>query len=323
MGKFQYKPRDASSTVERSKQQSSLFDIMTKEGLPTWTPKAGDHSIRFLPPTHENAQHWAIDVWVHSNVGPDSQSYLCLAKMKGESCPVCEEIEKAKSNREEERAKSLKAYKRVMGWIIPRSEEKDGPRLWTYGMTLDKDIAACCIDKRTNEVLAIDDPENGYDVDFTREGTTQQNTKYVGVRIARRSTTLADKQVDQDRWLEFVVNNPLTSCLNFYDYDHIMAAFSGVSRKEKKEAESRETKPVTTRSESAPAVRPTSSDTKVEPTRTTVPTNTAIDAPFDVDKPKETQPASNTPASSAPSGEPAPGSLRARIRAGLGGQKTA
>lgn len=220
-GGFEYRARDPEAAKRRSEGGGRDFDSFIKRDVTTYKVHDGDNSVRILPPTWDDAQHWGLDVYVHYEIGPDKDSYLCLHKMKGEPCPICEERRQAAKDGDEEYAKSLEPVKRVLMYVLDRKAEKDGIKAWAAPMSIDRDILKVSIDKRGGELLPIDHPEDGYDVDFERTGKGR-NTKYVGLSIARRSSPL-----DNDEALDFAVANPLPTILQYYDYEHIAKVFGG------------------------------------------------------------------------------------------------
>ncbi len=234
MSKFKYKKRSKDSYKKRADQQNGQFDSAYKPNLSTWTPKAGDHRVRFLPPTWEDAEHYGIDVWLHSSIGANDDTYVCLAKHGKGKCPICEEEARARRQGDTKYADNIKPYRRVLAWVIVRDKEDDGPVLWPMPWTVDRDITLQCLDKTTGEVLAVDDPEDGYDVDFTRDGSGMK-TKYVGIGIARRSSPLAEYEDTEDEWLDAVTESPLPDCLNFYEYDYIKEVLLGGTSEEAEE----------------------------------------------------------------------------------------
>ncbi len=228
---FQYKDRGKEAVQERANQQGGMYDSYTRDGIPTLSLKEGNHLIRILPPTWEDARHFGIDIYVHYGVGADNNTYLCLDKMKGEKCPICEEYDRAKRGRDEEYANSLKPSKRVLVYVIDRDNEKEGPQLWPMSWTIDRQIAALCTDARSGEVLVIDHPEKGYDVEFNRKGTGIK-TKYEGMKVARNPSYLAQDTRDEDDWLDFVTKNPLPDVLVYRDYDYLAKMLSGGAKKD-------------------------------------------------------------------------------------------
>jgi len=139
----------------------------------------------------------------------------------GEACPVCEERSRALGENDKEYADKLSAKKRVCIYLLDRDDEDVGLQLWSMPWTLDADVTTLAIDKRSGEVLDIDDPEDGYDIEFTKTGKGM-NTKYVGVAIARKSSEL-----DNDEVLADAVEVPLTETLIYLEYEDIDKLFGG------------------------------------------------------------------------------------------------
>ena len=95
--------------------------------------------------------------------------------------------------------------------------------------TMDRDFSIQSRDKSSGEIYYVDDPEEGYDFHFTREGSGMK-TRYVGFQIARRDTPLSKDEENAEEWLDYIAKNPLTECLNYYEIEHIEAAFAGAKK---------------------------------------------------------------------------------------------
>ena len=222
---YEYKPRSAADTRARADKGANDYDKILKDTVKMWKPNDKDNRIRILPPTWKDPEHFGYDVYVHYGVGPDRQSYLCRFKMLGEADPINEEREKARKELDADDAddqayiKQLDAKRRVVVYLIDRDNEKEGVQAWAMPWTVDRDIVKVSVDKSTGEVLPIDHPEDGYDVEFEKKGQGAR-TEYLGVAIARRSSALG-----KDEWLEYAVENPIPDQLQFYDYAHIAKAF--------------------------------------------------------------------------------------------------
>ena len=227
--RFRYEKRTKDDVKKRANQSGGLFDSTVKSDYQVFSPKEGDYRLRFLPPTWEQPEHFGLDIYVHYGVGSDNQSYLCLAKMRDEACPICEERKRAEKSGDADYARNLAATKRVLVWLVDRDKEEDGPQLWSMPWTFDRDVAALSIDKKSGEYLALDDPEEGYDVEFTRKGL-QLKTKYIGVSVARKPSPLSYDPEQVDVWLKYVEDNPLPDVLQYYDVEHIAAIAQGKPR---------------------------------------------------------------------------------------------
>lgn len=225
---FEYRSRSADDTKRRASQGANDFDKILKDHIKMWKPNDGDNRIRILPPTWEGAKHFGHDIYVHYGVGPDRGSYLCLQKMKGEPDPIAEERDIARREEDEKYAKELDAKKRVLVYLIDRDHEKEGVQAWAMPWTVDRDIVKVSVDRQSGEVLPIDHPEEGFDIEFEKKGA-QARTEYLGMAIARRSTPLG-----KDEWLDYAIDNPLPDQLQFFDYDHIAKAFNGAGAHKEK-----------------------------------------------------------------------------------------
>ena len=223
-----HKPSKEEATKRSEQKGGAEFDSMFVDGTKVFKVNDGDNLIRIVPATWEDPKHFGLDIFVHWSVGPDKESYLCLKEMKGEPCPLCEERARAIKNGEDDYAKELAPKKRVLIYLIDRDHEKEGVQAWSMPWGVDRDINSLIVD-RSGEVLCIDDPDNGYDIEFKKKGTGIK-TEYIGLQIARRESDIGD-----DEWLEFAQDNPLPSILKYFSYDHISDAFGGVSTKSKKD----------------------------------------------------------------------------------------
>lgn len=219
--KFKYQPRTTEQLNKRASQSGGMRDSFVSDEFTIYSPKEGDIKLRILPPTwSDSPEHWGFDVYVHYQVGPDNAAYLCLNKMKGEDCPLCEERIKAEKEGEADYAKQLAPTKRVLVWMIDRKNEDAGPLVWAMPWTIDRDICKLSMDD-SGEIIYLDDPDNGYDILFSKEGQGQK-TKYIGMQVSRRSTPIG-----KDQWIDYVIANPLPNVLHYYEYDYIKNIFVG------------------------------------------------------------------------------------------------
>lgn len=228
MTKFTYKPRGVESLTKRAEQRATQFDSPYREGVKLFKPVEGENAIRILPPTWDDAFHYGLDVYFHYSVGEEQQTYICPLKMNVGECPICLEAKtiKPKNKADEDLLKAMKPGKRVLVWVIDRNKEEDGPLLYPMPWTMDKDISAMSIDPRSGEILHVDDPENGFDIFFTKTGTGI-TTKYTGTRIDRRESPLHSNTAVANEWLEAVQAMPITEAFVVYDTATIEASFSG------------------------------------------------------------------------------------------------
>jgi len=223
--------RSVEGVTRRAKQASSSYDSYIKSEYTQLKVKEGEVSIRILPPTWEDMERWGdsweIQVWLHYNIGSDSAAYLCLEKMLGKPCPCCEA---RAETRDEDEKDQLRPAWRGLAWALDRGDEKAGPQVWNFGGKLFRDIVARSIDKKTNTPILLDDPEEGYDINFNREGTNKENTNYLGVEVSRDPSPIHNNEKLQDRWVDYIMDHPLPDVLQYYDYDYIQKVLMGKSK---------------------------------------------------------------------------------------------
>jgi hypothetical protein len=230
MGKrqFVYKDRTTDDYKKRINQSGNQRDRLFIEGLDLFSVKDKKNTIRICPPTWEDFEHYGLDIWVHYRIGPDKSSFICPKRQSNEECPICNESEELLSEGKVKEADALKAKKRVLVWLIDRSAEDEGPKLWAMPWTVDRDIVKQAVDEDNGEVLRVDHHEDGYDVTFDKSGT-QRNTEYFGVKISRRPSPMSPSGKTQEKWLEFIMDNPLPDIIVKHDFEYISKVFAAHS----------------------------------------------------------------------------------------------
>lgn len=227
--KYVYKERSAEDIEARASQQGGMFDSIFKSEYPVFKPNDGGNLIRYFPPTWDDHRHYGFEIHVHNNIGPDGATYLCPEKMQGKPCAVCQARADLPSDASDDDIRELRPTKRVVVWLVDRDSEDTGPQLWSEPWMNDRDIAALCKNKRTGEILLIDHPEKGYDVSFEKTGA-KARTRYGSFRIERDPSPLARKESTQEKWMAYVVANPIPETLNHFSSEDLDRIFRGKAR---------------------------------------------------------------------------------------------
>lgn len=220
--------RTAEDITRRTKMSSGLYDSTIQEGFSMFKPKEGENTVRILPLSWEDTEKWGtsweIMVYVHNNIGPDRGSFLCIDKMQGEPCPICEA---RRSAMDDDERYAFAPNARAMCWLIDRDAENAGPQWWQMPLkSVFKVINSRSIDRKTGAPILIDEPEEGYDLVFTREGAGIK-TAYTGVEVLRDPSPIHEDEKLQARWLKYITENPLPDILLFQDADYIEKVLSG------------------------------------------------------------------------------------------------
>lgn len=219
-----YQRRSEDSVRERATQRGGNFNSPIKDSFKAFKTHDGDNTIRFLPPTWPDPRHYGMDVYVHYGIGDDT--YLCAKEMLNEPCPCCEEYERIKDNCTDDEKRALTPTKRVLVWIVDREKEKEGPMYWMMPWTLDRDINLLRFDKKNGKTLWIDDPKEGYDVSFRKDGK-ERNTKYITPQVDRDPSYMCNSDARQAEFEDYIVANPLPDILQYFPYEVIQAALTG------------------------------------------------------------------------------------------------
>jgi hypothetical protein len=135
----------------------------------TKKPK-GNNFIRVVTPSKVGP--FAKEIWKHSNVGADGNTFLCLQAMFKKRCPVCDYIKKLKSeNADPIVIGELAAAKRYLLFVVDTTSsqtEEEGPKWFDCPPTIYQQICSLSVDKRTGKKIDPTDPKEGRDIEFTR-----------------------------------------------------------------------------------------------------------------------------------------------------------
>lgn len=183
--------------------------------------KDGKNMIRILPPFGK--AEWAVEAWVHYGVGKDAQNtkgtMIVCPKTADEKayCPVCElsshykKLSKKKDDAHDKEARQIYRKKRVYYNAIDRSDNlskyefgvdpKDSVEKWINtetgepespvkvlgtGVEIYKSLIGFIIDPDYGDIT---DAEDGLDVNITKTGSGQFNTKYE-TKTARKNSPI-------------------------------------------------------------------------------------------------------------------------------------
>lgn len=231
---FEYRESDRAAAKEIASGSSKYDPMFTLPEIEFYEWKTGLNKFRIMPwtwPDTEGPRHWGYEAHIHYEVGPDKGAYLCPARMRrGSYCPVCEERKKLDAENDEDGARALLPSRTVLCWVIDRDNEDKGPVLMKMpAKKVAQEIIDRADDPDTGELLAVDHPDEGYDIRLKRTGKGKTGTEYSGVTVASKATPLCDDEDEQDDWLEFITENNIPSILKIYDGEYIAKIFNGQS----------------------------------------------------------------------------------------------
>lgn len=232
-----YRPPAADHVKRQAERRGGKFDSIFKGNFDTFTPKEGDNVLRILPAGWEGHADFAFPVWVHFGIGADESSYLCLRKMKDETCPICQEVARMKADGETEDAKRIDCKERFVCWAIDRSDRDEDPALYSMPATVYKDLNALCYSSKTGKAIFVDNPDTGYDITIRRTGA-KRNTRYLP-QVDRDPSPVTDDDDKYKELEEWVQDNQIPDCLQFFDADYLEKALGGELDRNDKDGDER------------------------------------------------------------------------------------
>lgn len=197
-------------------------EVLDKLGLKQYKAGEGDNFLAIIPPPNPD-KYFGLKIFVHYNIGPNTDAFLCKKMMKGERCVLCERREQLKSaEAEESLVKALSCFPpRYLFWVVNMKSpetEADGVQLYDGPQTINDEILGLSRNKRTHEMLDISDPDKGKVLVFERKGLKALNTEY-------KAFSLEDRDPLPDKWL---IDHELDEVLH-YGTDEEMLASLGTS----------------------------------------------------------------------------------------------
>ena len=204
-----------------------------------WRPNDGSHIIDIIPylTGKNNAEgdkpgkvHYTFHYYIHKNVGPNNDWYICPARTWGDPCPICEYRAKLLDSGADydKKIAPLNTKERNLYNIVcyDKGEEKKGVQLWDVSyhyfekhiIALSKKPARGGREERT--VLFFDE-EEGKSIAFTIEPAKSKEDypSFVGHSFDDRDYEIEDEVLDSAHCLDELVKRPT--------YEELEKAFWG------------------------------------------------------------------------------------------------
>lgn len=173
---------------------------------------------------------------VHKNVGASNNEYLCVARMFGKPCPICE-AQKTTWDIDFEKAKAMYPTEYVVYNIIDLLEPEKGVQLWRISkFWVEDELQKLSAMKSKRGVPVIySDFEVGWSIEFYGEEKKFMNNKFM--KPGNFNFVKREKQYD-----ESILDKtyPLDKYWNIPKYDEVYNDFNGIYEEEE---EVKEVKP--------------------------------------------------------------------------------
>jgi len=196
-------------------------EALEKNEMEQFKAGVGTNFVRVIPPEDVN-EYFGKKIFVHYEVGPNKDAFLCAKMMKGELCPLCEKRDKLiAAEAPKDVIKSLSCFPpRYLFMIVDRTSaetEKKGPQLYDAPQSINDAIIKLSKNRRTGEVCDISDIDNGKLLLFDREGTGPTSTRYLGYE-------LEDDEPIPDDWLDIPTFDEVLKYASIEDIEKAMGA---------------------------------------------------------------------------------------------------
>ncbi|MFA5397862.1 MAG: hypothetical protein WC346_17765 [Methanogenium sp.] len=169
------------------KDDSGMFKSIFKSTLPRdkqWQASEDEHEINIIPylagknnpNVKEGEPVYNLELFVHRQIGPANDNYICLSKSYGKACPVCDLREKLikEDCEDEELLRSLKPSKRVIYNIVCLDSPKDikkGVQVFETSQYLfEKPLIEQATLPKKGGFVPFSDPDEGTKVYFKKKG---------------------------------------------------------------------------------------------------------------------------------------------------------
>lgn len=187
-----------SRTREKDVQQRTqrgLQYLNPEFGFQTFQPVDGDNSFRIVPPLADDkhATLWGFDVWVYYLGG---RAYLSPSTFdKNAHDPVLEKYNQLKQT-DAEAAKPFKGTKRSLTFVLDLNNTDEELKLWAAPTTVIDEVLKISKNRRSGELVAVEDPQNGRVIFFNKTGTGVA-TRYSAFQLDQAAMPLPPGLADQ------------------------------------------------------------------------------------------------------------------------------
>lgn len=222
-----------------NRQTGSRFtSIFVKENIPEdiefFKCGEGQHVIDILPfilsdeyPNVNQARNmgpgpgdivYMLDLYTHTNIGPNAATFVCPFDNWGEPCPICQyllQCRKENKRLSKEEFNELRTKRRNIFLIwshdTPKEEAK-GPQIFEVahyfmGEPIEEIAKKPSVGgKKDGGFILFEDINEGKSVCWTRKGAGKDNTKYIGHKLVDREQPIPDEILDKIFSLDKAVN---------------------------------------------------------------------------------------------------------------------
>jgi hypothetical protein len=216
-------PKPDPSAVKRGAPKTRRAYYLKPEVV-TYKHRSGSSANRFRAMAYSDVASFVFYLMVHRGIGPNEDSFVCLAQQLKKPCPICEDI-RAQMNQgitaKQINDQGLWPKCRLIMQGVDRHEEEKGVMVADIPeYKCDDAIVSAVQDDITGEVLPVTDPEEGFDLLWDYDPQAKYSMPE-NIKLSRQSTPLDVSFYDQ-------IKEP-NDLILWPEYDEVKEAyFSGL-----------------------------------------------------------------------------------------------
>ena len=163
--------------------------------IPIFKPVDGDNQIRIVPPLANDADAslWGLEVWTYFI---NNRSWLSSKTFDSQAeDPIMSHFFDIREDNPEESQK-FKGNKRYLMFLLDLNHDEPELKLWAAPPTLVDEFLGLAKNRRTGELIALEDPDEGCIIYFTKTGQGI-GTRYTGIELDKEPYTLDDDLAEE------------------------------------------------------------------------------------------------------------------------------
>jgi len=211
-------------SITRGMSRYSFIDLAKCErlGIKQFKSQVGDNFIRIVTP--DISKFWAKEIFYHGKIGVNQRTFICSNKMYGKPCAVCEHLEALRlKNPDDERIAELNWSTRWLFFVYDvrdlTSASAKGLHYYDAPSTVKDGITGGQKVKRTGQLIEVESPTEGRDIEFTKTGSGL-GTKYINFVLVDRNPIPQEWTMGIPDFLDIVISP---------DYDVVKGEVVGIA----------------------------------------------------------------------------------------------
>jgi len=203
-------------SIDRGEDMPEYGTIFIKDKIPTgvgfWKPEFGDHLLDIIPfiageqhpRVPEGRMAFNLDMWLHQNIGPQYDQFVCPQRMFKKPDPICNYMRGKRLPEKEWKSIAPKRRTVYLVWVhdTPEEEEK-GLQIWEVAWwNFEKHVDEIAKNPKGGAPVPFSDYDQGKSIAFSikksgtftdASGKERDSMDFVGHRFVDRDEPVPDE----------------------------------------------------------------------------------------------------------------------------------